>query len=68
MSRTTVDIDEELLAEAKEATGRNSIKGVVEFALLEVVRKKRLERLAGLKGSGIIRLTPEELEEMRRGD
>lgn len=68
MSRTTVNIDDELLIDAKEATGEKSIKGVVEYALREVVRRKRLEKLAGLKGSGIIRLSPEELDEMRRDD
>lgn len=68
MSRTTVNIDDELLTEAKEATGEKSIKGVVEHALREVVHKKRLEKLAKLKGSGIIRLSPEELEEMRRDE
>lgn len=67
-TRTTVNIDDELLREAKEATGETSIKGVVEYALKEVVRRKRLEKLAGLKGSGVIRLSSEELDEMRRDD
>jgi len=68
MPRTTINIDEKLLSEARAATGQKTIKGVVECALREVVRRKKLEKLAGLRGSGIIKLSPEELEEMRRNE
>ncbi|MCG2794356.1 MAG: type II toxin-antitoxin system VapB family antitoxin [Actinomycetia bacterium] len=68
MSRTTVVIDDELLREAKKATGEKTIKGAITKALKEVVRRQHVKELLALKGSGIISLTPEDLEEMRSNE
>jgi Arc/MetJ family transcription regulator len=52
MSRTNIDIDDELMAAAMEATGQKTKKGAVEAALRLVARRKRLKRaindLAGI--------------------
>jgi Arc/MetJ family transcription regulator len=68
MSRTTVEIDDKLLEEAKRATGETTTKGAVNRALEEVVKKKHTKELLALKGSGIISLTPEEVDEMRSNE
>ena len=68
MSRTTVDIDDKLLEEAKRATGEKTTKGAINRALKEVVKKKHTKELLALKGSGIISLTPQEVEEMRSNE
>ena len=41
---------------------------VVNLALEESVRRRRVERLAGRLGREDLALTPEDLEEMRRGE
>ena len=68
MSRTTVDIDDELLREAKQATGETTTKGTIKIALEQVVMARRTQELLALKGSGIVSLTTEDLEEMRRDE
>jgi len=68
MSRTTVNIDDELLKEAKLATGEPTTRGTIQKALEETVRKHRAKELLALKGSGIVSLSPEELEEMRSNE
>lgn len=65
MARTTVDIDEHLLEEAKRLTGERTTKGAVNEALRRLVRKGHLKELGKLMGSGIVKMTPEELEELR---
>ncbi len=68
MSRTTVVIDDDLLIEAKKATGEKTIRGAIRKALQEVVRRQHVKELLSLKGSGIVSLTPEDLEEMRSNE
>jgi Arc/MetJ family transcription regulator len=68
MSRTTVVIDDKLLEEAKKATGESTTRGTVNKALEEVVRRQHIKELLALKGSGIVSLTPEELEDMRSNE
>ena len=43
--RTTVEIDEKLLHEAIAATGTKKKRKLIELALQEVIRQRRLERL-----------------------
>jgi len=43
--RTTLDIDEEMLAQAREILGTRGIKDTVDEALREVVRREAGERL-----------------------
>ena len=68
MSRTTVEIDDKLLAAAKRATGETTTKATIKRALEEVVKKKQTRELLALKGSGIISLTPDEVEKMRSNE
>ena len=68
MSRTTVDINDKLLEEAKRATGETTKKGAINRALEEVVKKKHTRELLALKGSGIVSLTPEDVDEMRSNE
>lgn len=44
--RTTIEIDDALLAEAQEALGTVGLKATVDRALAEVVRAQRRRRLA----------------------
>lgn len=52
MSRTNIDIDDELMAQAMEATGQTTKKGAVEEALRLTLRATRqrlaLDRLWGI--------------------
>lgn len=68
MARTTVVIEDKLLKEAKKATGESTIRGAVNKALEEVVRRQHIKELLALKGSGIVSLTPEELKKMRANE
>lgn len=52
MKRTTLEVDEELLAAAQEALGTVGIKRTVDAALLEAVRVARRRRLAERLRSG----------------
>jgi Arc/MetJ family transcription regulator len=51
--RTNIDIDDELLAEAMEITGRKTKKAAVEEALRRVIEThQRREALKNLEGIG----------------
>jgi Arc/MetJ family transcription regulator len=60
--RTTMNIDTELVAQAREVLETGNTTDTVHRALREVVRRDRLRRLAERKWD----LTLEELKEMRR--
>ncbi|MHB1469294.1 MAG: type II toxin-antitoxin system VapB family antitoxin [Solirubrobacteraceae bacterium] len=45
MRRTTLDIDEDMLARAREILGTAGVKDTVNKALLEVVRREAGKRL-----------------------
>jgi Arc/MetJ family transcription regulator len=62
--RVTFNANAELLAEAQAALGTGSTTETLNSALAEVVRRARLESLAGREFPD---LTPEVLEEIRRG-
>lgn len=66
--RATIAIDDQLLTEAFKVTGVKTKKELVEISLRELIRKKRLEQLAGMYGSQSVAITHEELEEYRAGD
>lgn len=68
MPRTTLEIDDRLLAEAKKVTGQRTTKGVVHEGLRLLVRQNRLKSYASLRGSGLSELTHEELELIRRDE
>lgn len=68
MTRTTVFIDENLLEEAKKITGETKTSRVLNAALESLVRRARLDRLIAMKGSGIIELSNDEIEELGGGE
>lgn len=45
MRRTTLDIDDDMLAKAREILGTNGIKDTVDEALREIVRREAGRRL-----------------------
>jgi len=49
--RTTVTLDDELLADAKEYTGINETSELIRKALREMIAKEAARRLARLGGS-----------------
>ncbi|MFH1150346.1 MAG: type II toxin-antitoxin system VapB family antitoxin [Actinomycetota bacterium] len=64
MTRTTVIIDDDLLEQAKEITGETKTSRVLNVALESLVRRAKINRLIAMRGSGIIELTNEEIEEL----
>jgi len=58
---TTVDLDKQLVEEAKEALGTRKTSETIHAALTEVVRARRRQRLLELSTD----LTLADLEEMR---
>jgi Arc/MetJ family transcription regulator len=51
MKRTNVELDEKLLEEGKKATGIKTSKGLIDFALRELLRKHRQRRIRELRGN-----------------
>jgi Arc/MetJ family transcription regulator len=49
--RTTVALDDELLAEARELTGLKGKSGLIREALKELIERESARRLARLGGS-----------------
>jgi len=66
--RSTIDIDEKLLDEAKALTKAKTKKEVVNLSLKELIRKKKRERLAGLFGSLVLDLELEDVERLRKDE
>ena len=63
VKRTSVDLDMELVGEAAQALGTGRTTETVHAALRDVIRRKRLHKLAQRDFPD---LTLEALEEMRR--
>jgi Arc/MetJ family transcription regulator len=64
--KTTLDIDEDLLKQAKEALSATTIKETVRASLEAVVRQRKLKDLADAFGSISFDMSPEELRTQRR--
>ena len=64
--KTTLDVDEVLVAKAKEILGTRTLKDTVEHSLRAVVRQKALEGLADAAGTVALDLTVEKLRRQRR--
>lgn len=62
--RTNIDIDDELLAEAQVLAGTRTKKATVEFALAELIRRRRAKSMLQLRGAVDFDL---DLDESRRG-
>ncbi len=63
VKRTTINLDTELVAQAREALQAKNTTDTVHTALREVVRRDRLRRLAEWDFGG---MTLDDLREMRR--
>jgi len=66
--RSTVVLPDELIEEAKRATGLKTKREVIETVLLDYVRRWRLERFRSRLGKIEFDLTQDELERMRAED
>ncbi len=66
--RSTIDINDELLEEAKKLTSIKTKKELLNLSLRELIRKKRIEHLLSLYGSSPIDLTLEDIEEFREDE
>jgi hypothetical protein len=63
--RTSMKIPKDLLEEAVRLSGAPTQTMAVVMGLEELVRRKKLERLARLRGSGVLGLTARDLRRMR---
>lgn len=66
--RTTINIDKKLLDEAMKLTKVKTQTKAVSLALSELVRVKRLERLAARIGASDMALSKSDLDRMRRNE
>jgi Arc/MetJ family transcription regulator len=66
--RTTLFIDENLLEEAKKASGAKTKREAVEIALEEYVRRKKAEKLIDLEGKIELSFTLSEFLKRRKKD
>ena len=60
-----MNIPKDLVREAMRLSDAASQTQAVIMGLEELIRKKRLEKLAALRGSGRVQLTPSQLRGMR---
>jgi Arc/MetJ family transcription regulator len=63
--RTVTELDEKLLREAMTVTGVTKRRQLLEIALQEMIRHRRIERLRQRLGKTQLTMTPEELQWMR---
>jgi Arc/MetJ family transcription regulator len=68
MRKTTIQIDESLLAEAIKALGAKTKKEAIEAGLKYLVQRKNREALRSELGTFDIDLTLEELERLRNAE
>ena len=64
--RTTLDLPEELVEEAREALGYKSKTDTVIFALKQVIRHSRIEHLKELMKNLEFEFDPNEIREKSR--
>ena len=67
MAKTLLDIEEELLDEARRLAKVRTKREAVEVALREFVRRRRADNLAQTAGKSTIRWTPADIRGMREG-
>jgi len=63
--RATIDIDDKLIEEAKKLTAIKTKKDIVNLALKELIRRKRIEHLLSLFGTSPIDITLSDVEKFR---
>ena len=66
MPRTTLEIDDKLLSEAKKISGIRTTKKVVDEGLRMIIRQNKLKNAALQRGSALSELTQEELGLLRK--
>jgi Arc/MetJ family transcription regulator len=66
--RTTIDIDDELLEEARKLAPGTTKRDLIHLSLKELVRRRKIERLLGLYGTSPIDLAAEDVVEYRKRD
>ena len=66
--RTTIEIDDKLLAEAKKLSGTHTKKRIVEMALKEFIRIRKAKKLIRLEGKIDLSYNLDELLERRKSD
>ncbi|MFZ5467911.1 MAG: type II toxin-antitoxin system VapB family antitoxin [Myxococcota bacterium] len=64
--RTTVNIDDRLLRDAREVAGAHSQSDLINRALAALIREARRKDLLDWVQHGKTKLSPEKLEELRR--
>lgn len=64
--RSTIDIDERVLAEAMKVANVRTKKELIDLSLKELVRQKRRERLQAKLGKLPLNLSAAQLEKMRK--
>lgn len=67
MAKTLLDIEEDLLDEARQLAKVRTKREAVEVALREFVRRRRADNLASAAGKSSIRWTPADIRRMRGG-
>jgi Arc/MetJ family transcription regulator len=67
MAKTLLDIERELLEEARRLAKVRTKREAVEVALREFVRRRRADNLASVAGKSTIRWTPADIRGMREG-
>lgn len=65
LMRSTIDIDEKLLEEARKLTRVRTKKELINRALTELIRKERIEKLREKLGHVELALDLEMLDKMR---
>jgi Arc/MetJ family transcription regulator len=66
--RSTIDIDEHVLAEAMKVANVRTKKELIDLSLRELVRKKRRERLSSKLGKIFLNISASQLEKMRKDE
>ncbi|MDH5563336.1 MAG: type II toxin-antitoxin system VapB family antitoxin [Nitrospirota bacterium] len=66
MMKTTVELDQKLLRQAKQALGTQTIKETIHASLDEVVRRRKLQTLADALGTIPLDLTLPQLQAQRK--
>lgn len=66
--RSTIDIDDRLIEEAKKLTSVKTKKELINLSLKELIRKKRIEHLLSLFGTSPIDITLEDIEKFRKDE
>lgn len=66
--RSTIDIDEQVLAAAMKVANVRTKKELIDLSLRELVRKKRRERLSSKLGKISLNISASQLEKMRKDE